>query len=124
MPKEESGPTEDDILACPTRVTEVGGAYLDLQNIVASDALVMHIMISFIGIATILIFDKCEAESDEPACWFVVGGRRCLQSAAGRSGGRNVTADKTAIANTQSLSVFHRTHDADDLKGVWRSGYL
>ena len=39
----------------------IDDAYLDLQDIVASNALVVHLMISIIGITTILIFDECKA---------------------------------------------------------------
>lgn len=36
---------------------------LDLQDVVTANALVVHLMVSIIGIATILILDKCEASS-------------------------------------------------------------
>jgi hypothetical protein len=35
--------------------------HLDLQDVVAANALVVHLVVSIIGIATILILDKCEA---------------------------------------------------------------
>ena len=39
----------------------IDDAYLDLQDIVASNALVVHLMISIIGITTILVFDEGES---------------------------------------------------------------
>lgn len=36
-------------------------SYLDLQEIIAADALVVHLMVSVVSIATALVLDKCEA---------------------------------------------------------------
>ena len=36
-------------------------SYLNLQEIIATDALVVHLMVSIVGIATALVLDKCEA---------------------------------------------------------------
>jgi hypothetical protein len=36
-------------------------SYLDLQKIIATDALVVHLMVSIVSIATALVLDKCEA---------------------------------------------------------------
>jgi hypothetical protein len=38
-----------------------GRPYLDLQKIIATDALVVHLMVSIVSIATALVLDKCEA---------------------------------------------------------------
>jgi hypothetical protein len=38
-----------------------GRPYLNLQEIIATDALVVHLMVSIVSIATALVLDKCEA---------------------------------------------------------------
>jgi hypothetical protein len=53
---------------------------LDLQNVVATDTLVVHIMVGVIGIAAVLVLDERK------------------ESAAGGPGGRDITADQAAIA--------------------------
>jgi hypothetical protein len=35
--------------------------YLDLQQVIAADALVVHLMVRVVSIATALVFDECEA---------------------------------------------------------------
>ncbi len=37
--------------------------YLDLQDVIATDSLVVHIMIRIVSIATIFVLNKCEASS-------------------------------------------------------------
>ena len=37
--------------------------YLDLQEIVTADALVVHLMVRIIGIATALVLDECKTAS-------------------------------------------------------------
>ena len=54
--------------------------YLDLQNIIASEALVVHLVVGVIGIAAALVFDKGK------------------EAARGRTRGRNVAADESAVA--------------------------
>lgn len=37
-------------------------AYLDLQDVITSDPLVMHVVVGIIGISTVLILHKCEPD--------------------------------------------------------------
>lgn len=39
----------------------MGGTYLDLQQVVAADALVVHLVVRVVGIATTLVLDEGEA---------------------------------------------------------------
>jgi hypothetical protein len=39
----------------------VWAAYLNLQNVIAADALVVHLMVGIISIATVLVLNKSEA---------------------------------------------------------------
>lgn len=71
--------------------------YLDLQQVIAADALVVHLVIRVIGIAARLVFHEGEAAGRlEP------GSRRRArtnsQSTRGGARSGNVAADKAAIA--------------------------
>jgi predicted nuclease with RNAse H fold len=55
--------------------------YLDLQNIIAAKALVVHLVVGVIGIATALVFDKGK------------------EAARGRTRGGNVAANEAPVAN-------------------------
>lgn len=42
----------------------VASSYLDLQDVVAADALVVHLMVSIVSVATVLILDEGKSEQD------------------------------------------------------------
>jgi hypothetical protein len=82
-------------------------AYLDLQDVVTADALVVHLVVRIIGVATILILNKCE-----PIVSRLARGQICrrigldVQPAAGTARGRDVAAHETAKARiTISVSI-------------------
>jgi len=54
--------------------------YLDLQNIIATKAFVVHLVVGVISIATAFVFDKGK------------------EATRGRTRGRNVTTDEAAVA--------------------------
>lgn len=60
--KEECEPTVT-MLDAYTRRESVWSSvsYLNLQDVIATETLVMHIVVRVIGIATVLVFDKGEA---------------------------------------------------------------
>ena len=57
-----------------------GTSPLDLQDVIATNTLVMHVVVRLVGVAAVLILYKCK------------------QTAAGRAGSRNVTTDEAAVA--------------------------
>lgn len=77
--------------------------YLDLQQIIAANSLVVHLVVGVISVPAALVLDKGEAE------WLIeymakrssrMGrvGRGNLQSARGRTRCRNVATDETTVA--------------------------
>lgn len=78
-------------------------AYLDLQEIVAAHALVVHVMVGLVGIAAILVLDKGKAGECVRQEHHLEDGRAILQPAAGRSRRGDVAAHEPskAIAKSQ-----------------------
>jgi len=85
--------------------------HLDLQDVVTANALVVHIMVGFIRVATVLILNEREpthsqvstekqGESEE---------EDILQSAARRTRGGNIAANQSAIA-IPGMSASLETH--------------
>ena len=62
--------------------------YLDLQNIITAKSFVMHLVISVIGIATTLVFDKGK------------------ETTRGRPRGRNIATNESPIAK-QNVSTMN-----------------
>jgi hypothetical protein len=78
--------------------------HLDLQDVVATHTLVMHIMVRVIRIAAVLVLDKREAVQAGQICAPGTGSRRAnLQPAAGRARGGDIAAHQPAIATPSSL---------------------
>lgn len=72
-------------------------SYLDLQQVITTDTLVMHLVVGIIGIASVLVFDKSKA------CWvssmYLGGPRRriltaCLKPSAAQEC-RNARGDRS-----------------------------
>lgn len=78
-------------------------AYLDLQEIVAAHALVVHVMVGLVGIPAILVLDKGKAGECVRQEHHLEDGRAILQPAAGRSRRGDVAAHEPskAIAKSQ-----------------------
>lgn len=53
------GPTME-VVSLWTKLGSAIKTYLDLQEIITSDTLVMHLVVGIIGIATALVFNKSE----------------------------------------------------------------
>jgi hypothetical protein len=68
----------------PPRSRGRGASPLNLQEVVAAHALVMHLMVGIVGVTPVLVLYKGK------------------QSARGGAGSRNVAADETAIAKTKA----------------------
>ena len=74
-------------------------AYLNLQQVIATNALIVHLMVRIVSITSVLILDKCKAESKVSDAQHVMQSRDPnLQSAAGRTRCRNITPDQATIA--------------------------
>lgn len=70
--------------------------YLNLQQVIAADALVVHLVVGVIGIATALVLDESEAAGLlAPYGW--VQARRYSQTRGSRARGRNIAADKATV---------------------------
>lgn len=92
-PREVCGPTTP---RQPWLLVALGQAYLNLQQVIAANALVVHLVVGVVSIATALILDESEpAGLLEPgAC---AQGRRHSQARGGRARGRNVAADEATV---------------------------
>jgi hypothetical protein len=71
-------------------------SYLDLQQIIPSNSLVVHFMVGIICITTALILDESKAallsaEEDHKVDWKVI------QSAAGGSRSWNIASDEASV---------------------------
>lgn len=78
--------------------TNTGKTNLNLQDVVPAETLVMHLVISIVCIAPVLVFDEGEATI---LLAETTRRRRRMgysQTARRRARGRNVTADKATIA--------------------------
>lgn len=77
-----------------------GCLYLDFQDIVSANALVVHFMIGIIGIATIFILNKGEPISHIQqinGCGSWATAWEHLQAARSRARGRDIASNKTTI---------------------------
>lgn len=88
-------------------------AYLDLQDVITSDSLVMHVVVGIIGISTVLVLHKREPDdgSQQTAARAGCFGMEsvCLQPARSRTRRRDVATDEPAIAVSYDVSsVKHR----------------
>lgn len=82
---EECEPTRRKACQCVSRSNVADNVpYLNLQDVVATDGLVVHLMVGVVSVPATLVLDKSE------------------QSAGSAAGSRNVTADKTAVTMTVS----------------------
>lgn len=85
-------------------------SYLDLQDVVAADTLVVHFVVGVIGIATVLILNKGKTKpypsvGHSPITGGINTGN--IQPAASGAWSGNVTTDKTAKATIIcSVSTF------------------
>jgi hypothetical protein len=70
-------------------------AYLDLQQVIAADTLVVHLMVGIICVATALVLDKRKAV--EISTYSPRRLRQHLQSARSRAWSRDVAADEASI---------------------------
>lgn len=70
--------------------------YLDLQQVVAADALVVHLMIGIIGVATAFVLDESKAAGQLAPDGHVLA-RGYSQARGSRARGRNVAADKATV---------------------------
>lgn len=70
-------------------------SYLDLQDIVTADSLVMHLVVGIVRVSARFILDKGEAGG--PVSQVRASMNESLQSAGGGARGRNVAADQATI---------------------------
>jgi hypothetical protein len=94
-------------------------AYLDLQQVIAANALVVHLVVGIISIAAALVFDESKpAGLLEPgAC---AQGRKHSQARRGGARGRDVAADEAAVP-WSVLEMADVECDAERAaKGGWR----
>jgi len=61
-------PTAPNLLEQVKLLNGRGWTHLDLQQVVAANALVVHLVVRVIGIATALVLNKCEAGGLAAAC--------------------------------------------------------
>lgn len=84
-------------------------AYLDLQDVITSDPLVMHVVIGIIGISTVLVLHKCEPDGGGVSKQRLGGmfrdGGVCLQPARSTTRRRDVATDEPAIAVSYDVSI-------------------
>lgn len=74
-------------------------SYLNLQEVIATDALIVHLVVGIVGITTALVLDKGEAALKVSNMYELADGRKLmyLQSAGRSARGRNVAADETSV---------------------------
>ena len=73
--------------------------YLNLQEVIASDTLVVHLVVSIVGVAAALILDKCEPAFVSTKLETKQKRKRSHSQAAGSSSWSwNIAANKTSIA--------------------------
>lgn len=65
--------------------------YLDLELLIAGQAEIVHVVVGVVGIASALVFDKCEAVLGQSCCLLLLMAN--VQSTGGCSWGRDVAAD-------------------------------
>jgi hypothetical protein len=68
MPREVCVPTAPDLLGRVELRKLSRCTHLDLQQVVAADALVVHLVVRVVGIATALVLDEGEPVPLAPAC--------------------------------------------------------
>lgn len=88
------------------------GAYLDLQDLITPETLVMHLIVGIVSIATILILNEGEPRMLRSASPISKGSSSCnaesLQSAGSAARSRDITSHKATIANRdQSQQSYH-----------------
>lgn len=89
-------------------------SYLDLQEVIATDALVVHLVVGVIGIATTLVLDEGEAAGLLEPCGRVQG-MRYSQAGGRRARGGDVAADQAAVSGGEL--ELKRREDADAAAG-------
>jgi hypothetical protein len=90
--------------------------YLDLQNVVTSDPLVMHVVIGIIGIPAVLVLDKREPDGggqQTAASWCLSGWGECLQPARSTTRRRDVASDEPTIAVSYDVSIVKQGSEMD-----------
>jgi hypothetical protein len=95
-------------------VTSHVHSYLDLQEVIATDALVVHLVVGVIGIATTLVLDEGEAAGLLEPCGRVQG-MRYSQAGGRRARGGDVAADQAAVSGGEL--ELKRREDADAAAG-------
>jgi hypothetical protein len=89
-------PTAPNLLEQVKLMEGRGSSHLDLQEVIATNALVVHLMVRVVCVATALVLDKGEAVRLAAAACGGLGGY--LQPARGGARGGDIAADEAAIA--------------------------
>ena len=79
-------------------------AHLNLQQVIATDALVVHLVVCVIGISAVFVLDESKAASCQH-CFIVCDASDVLQSARCGSWCRDIAADKTSVSSRMSVFV-------------------
>lgn len=97
-------PTMYIMLALGHRAGDLSLSYLNLQQVIATDALVVHLIVCIVSISAVLVLDESKTIECQH-CNIVCDAGIVLQSAGSGSWCRNVAANKSTVSS--SLSALH-----------------